>query len=48
MGPQQIEYEKLCKYLSTYSTNPKPTLLRVSQRVVANEWELVDMYLQSY
>ncbi len=30
------DYEKRCKYISTYSTNPKPTLLRVSRHVVAN------------
>ncbi len=29
MGPQHTDYEKLCKYMSTYSTNTKPTLLRV-------------------
>ncbi len=33
---QHTEYEKLCKYVSTYSTNPKPTLLRVSRHVVTN------------
>ncbi len=30
MGPTTystiIDYEKLCKYMSTYSTNPKPTV----------------------
>ncbi len=26
---KQKDYEKVCKYMSTYSTNPKPTLLRV-------------------
>ncbi len=36
MGPQHTDFEKLCKYMSTYSTNPKPTLLRVSRHVVAN------------
>ncbi len=25
MGPQHTEYEKLYKYMSTYSTDPKPT-----------------------
>jgi len=36
MGPQHTAYEKLFKYMSTYSTNPKPTLLRVSRHVVVN------------
>ncbi len=44
MGPEHTTYyEKLCKYVSTYSTNPKPTLLRVSRHVVENKWELVDV-----
>ncbi len=33
MGSQ---HEKLYKYMSTYSTNPKPTLLRVSRHVDTN------------
>ncbi len=36
MGPQHTDYEKLFKYMLTYSTNPKPTLLRVSRHVDAN------------
>ncbi len=39
MGPQHTDNEKLCKYMSTYSTNPKHTLTVYS-------WELVDMQLQ--
>ncbi len=27
MGPQHTDYEKLCKYMSTYSTKPKPNSL---------------------
>ncbi len=34
MGPHHTDYEKLCKYMSTYSTNPKPNSVL---------WELVDM-----
>ncbi len=25
MGPQHTKYEKIYKYMSTYSTDPKPT-----------------------
>ncbi len=31
MGPQQTDCEKLCKYMSTYSTDPKPTLTVYSE-----------------
>ncbi len=31
MGPQHTEYEKLCKYMSTYSTNPKPNITVYSE-----------------
>ncbi len=31
MGPQHTDYKNLCKYVSTYSTNPKPNLTVYSE-----------------
>lgn len=49
MGPQHTDYHKLCKYMSTYATNPKPTLsiLRVRRHVVANYWVVTKLLIVS-